>query len=102
MTRDEAIARCMSLGGWRLNECAAYVDDRFVNGVYCDGTIVVDVNGSRCIPAATVERVERARRADPVVVRPVSIGEAEDGAPSLVVPILALAGLGLVVYLATR
>ena len=53
MTRDEALRACIARG-LRYPECAELVDDRMVDGAYCDGTIVMTVEGSRCVPAAVV------------------------------------------------
>jgi hypothetical protein len=64
-TRDEAIAECMA-AGLRFSECAATVDDRVVDGVYCDGTVVMTEAGSRCVSRATVDRKRAASTAEPL------------------------------------
>lgn len=53
-TRDEAIDACLASTSWRRADCAEVVDDRIVGGVYCDGTIVLDASGKRCVSAAMV------------------------------------------------
>lgn len=65
MTRDEALADCMR-DGWRRAECVESVDDRMVAGSYCDGSIVLDEQGERCIPNAALERRRAAVAADPL------------------------------------
>lgn len=98
MTRDEAYRACMLRGDLRSAECAAWADDRSINGEFCNGSIVLSVNGSRCVPSEVVDEVISARRASST-----SQGAANSPAgPSLVVPLAVLAGVGLVVYLATR
>ena len=96
-TRNEAYAACVKRGDLRPAECAAWADDRSIAGEFCDGDIVLSINGSRCVPSAVVERVIDARRASPPAT-----SSPSSAAPSIALPLLALAGVGLVVYLATR
>jgi hypothetical protein len=53
-----------------------------VDGAYCDGTIVIDANGKRCVSRALAERVADAREAQPLrreveMVRPREDATAE-------------------------
>lgn len=65
MTKEEAIAQCVALG--RIPAmCAEAAEAQSVGGVYCDGAIVIDANGRRCVPRELVERVKAARAASPL------------------------------------
>ena len=106
MTRDEAVAACLARGGWSRGECEAWADSNVVGGVYCDGAIVVDEHGKRCVPRATLEAKQRAMGLDP---RPapapvVHVDPAPLGWPPpawAVVGALALAAVGAL-WLASR
>lgn len=85
MTREEAIAACARESGWGLGACVESVDAQMVGGVYCDGTIVIDESGRRCVPRAVVDRVRQARNAAPLVDQ-----EPEAGAGLVVVGLVVL------------
>lgn len=66
-TRDEALDACMRDSGWSRSECAEIVDDHMVGGAYCNGNVVLDEHGRRCIPDAALERRRAAIAADPLL-----------------------------------
>ena len=89
MSYDEAIRACLARG-LRRAECDELVPDRMVGGVYCDGTIVLDASGSRCVPRATLDRVAAARASSPIrSSAPAEIAGAGVGAALLVVGAIA-------------
>lgn len=92
MTADEARARCLALG-MSAGACDETIADHMVDGAYCDGTIVLDASGKRCVSAATEDEVRRARAASPLPMRPSSL---------LPLGALALGAVVLVVLLARR
>jgi hypothetical protein len=95
MNAAEALASCLAKG--RGSEiCQDMIASQSVNGVYCDGTLVIEEGGRRCIPAAVVERTEAARAADPL---PAS---ARSTAAVGVVVVGALLVAGLVVVVLAR
>lgn len=66
MTREEAIRDCMARTGWDRDACIEVVDDRMVGGAYCDGSIVLDERGERCISNAALDRRRATIAADPL------------------------------------
>jgi hypothetical protein len=96
VTAAEALSQCVARGVWSRAECQEQVDAQRVAGVYCDGTIVLDARGKRCVPRAVVDRVQDARDGSPLPPRP-------DEQPSPMTPspwIYAGAALGLGVLVA--
>jgi hypothetical protein len=67
MNADERYAQCMGLGG-DADACHELVTSEMVNGVWCDGEIVYDANGKRCVPRDVLERVRAARGLAPLPV----------------------------------
>lgn len=65
MTYEEAMRACVAQG-WHETECSQAVADRMVGGVYCDGTIVQDASGARCVSSELAARVAAARAASPL------------------------------------
>lgn len=65
MTAAEQLAACLARGGDPLL-CQDAVDAQSVDGAYCDGRVVVEATGRRCIDQATLDRVEAARKASPL------------------------------------
>ncbi len=65
MTAAEKLAACLGTGQARVF-CDQVVASQMVGGVYCDGTIVIDESGKRCIPRELVDRVNEARAATPL------------------------------------
>lgn len=74
MTRDEALSACLARGVRTPGECAELVAAQSVGGVYCDGVVVLDASGRRCIPREVVERRDLA---SPLPVRSMPL-EVED------------------------
>lgn len=107
MTADQARASCLATGA-TPEECAALVAEQSVNGAYCDGRIVLDARGPRCVPRATLERkanvLARERAADPDSLT--ALERARTSAPSGrgdVFLVLALVvGVGVLAALASR
>jgi uncharacterized protein YqfA (UPF0365 family) len=71
-TLEEAIAECMARGLARPF-CLDMAAAQSVGGVYCDGSIVIDERGRRCVPRELVERVKAARAASPLPVKGVGV-----------------------------
>lgn len=67
MTAAEELAACLALGRSRAL-CDQLIAAQSVGGVYCDGTIVIDESGHRCIPRAVVDRVSDARKSSPLPI----------------------------------
>lgn len=63
-TREEGLAACLAVGLDRPT-CDEVIESRMVDGVYCDGSTIIDANGRRCITAAALERRRAAIAADP-------------------------------------
>jgi hypothetical protein len=88
MTADEMFAQCMQTGGDEPS-CRDVVASQMVSGVFCDGQVVIDERGHRCIDQATLDRVARARAANPLPSHPVP----SSGASAM--PIVTVAGVKL-------
>lgn len=100
-TADEVLAACIARGIAR-SDCEAKIRDHMVDGVYCDGTIVMTATGSRCVPHDLADRVREAREASPLEAPPVT-AEPEDGAGSgWLAPALVVVVLGVLVVVALR
>lgn len=54
-TAAEARAACIAQGT-PASECDDMIKRDMVNGVFCDGTIVIDASGRRCVPQAIVNQ----------------------------------------------
>lgn len=76
--RTEAQAMTDCLTRHEQAVCAEIIASQRVNGVYCDGTIVIDGSGHRCVPAELKEQVERVRKASPLPVPVVVVGPASE------------------------
>lgn len=65
MTANERRAQLRAAGydGAFIEEMIA---DQSVGGVWCDGTVVLDASGRRCVTRATRDRVLAARDASPL------------------------------------
>ncbi len=64
-TAAQALADCLALGRDRAT-CDEGIASQMVGGVYCDGTIVQDASGRRCVPRDVIDRVRDARQASPL------------------------------------
>ncbi len=78
VTEAEARAACLARGAWDAAECEAQIEAQKVGGVYCDGAIVWDAGGRRCVPRDVVDRVKALSDAGPLPVRPPSPALAEE------------------------
>src|SRR5687767_9434640 len=76
-TSAEELAACEAFG-WSRAECEAEIASRMVAGQLCDGVVVHEATGRRCIPREVVERTQAARAASPLA-KPTAIVA---GAPS--------------------
>ena len=65
MTIDDRRAELLA-GGLRLPEVEELLAAESVDGVWCDGSIVIDERGRRCVTRATAERVRAARASSPL------------------------------------
>lgn len=93
MTRDERRAELLA-GGLRLPEAEEMLADESVDGVWCDGAIVLDGRGKRCVMQSTIDRVRLAREGSPLPSSPAPpIGRGVVIVGALVV------GLGVLVVL---
>lgn len=57
-TAASVFANCMASaipGTDAASDCQSVVDGYMVNGVFCDGNIILDANGKRCISAEQVQ-----------------------------------------------
>ncbi len=97
-TRAEALAACLARGAWDKATCEEVVDSNMVGGVYCDGTIVQDARGKRCV---TDE--QKARRAATIDQEPLKRpAPAPAEAKPSALPWLALGALALGLYALSR
>lgn len=64
-TAAEALEACVARGRARII-CQDAIASQMVGGVYCDGAIVIDERGKRCVPRSEIERVNAARAASPL------------------------------------
>lgn len=58
----DAMAACLALHNTQ-QDCADHIRAQSVNGVFCDGDIVIDASGKRCIPKKVVDAVVAQRTA---------------------------------------
>lgn len=54
-TAESILAACRATAGNTEADCQAVLSDFMVNGVFCDGNVLLDASGKRCIPAALVD-----------------------------------------------
>lgn len=54
-TAAEARAACLAQGS-PADACDEMIRLKMVDGVFCDGTVVLDASGKRCVPQAVVEQ----------------------------------------------
>jgi hypothetical protein len=54
-TAAEARAACLAQGT-PADACDEMIRLKTVNGVFCDGTVVTDASGKRCVPQSVVEQ----------------------------------------------
>jgi hypothetical protein len=102
-TREQALADCLATD-WPREACEAEIASSMVDGVYCDGHILITADGKRCIPIEVVRKVRDVRNDQPFVP---GLSEPEPqpsaGLPSWVLPAgLALAGVVTVLVLLKR
>jgi hypothetical protein len=83
VTVDERRAQLRDDYGMRPEEVDDVIASESAGGVWCDGTIVIDERGRRCVTRAQAERVQRARQSSPE--------PAPDGAPGLVGALVVVA-----------
>jgi hypothetical protein len=98
VTVEEVIARCVA-SGRSSSDCEALAYDHMVNGVYCDGTIVIDASGKRCVSRALAARVAAARADQPLRREVEMVRPREDATPAerwIVLAVGALLAAGLV------
>ena len=101
MTRDEAVARCIGFGYTRA-ECEAEAESNMVDGAYCDGTIVIEELGRRCVPREVVERKNDASDRDPLPLPLPSSSAAPCPGSAVLVGAIALGLVIVVVAIARR
>lgn len=53
MTADQQRAACKAQGT-PADACEEFIRNATVNGVFCDGTVVLDASGKRCVPQSVV------------------------------------------------
>lgn len=75
MTADERLAQCLANGG-DPGACHDLLASEMVGGVWCDGSIVYDASGKRCVPRALVERAAAARAGSPLPRAPMASSSA--------------------------
>jgi hypothetical protein len=90
VNRDEAIAQCLAATSWRRADCAEVVDDRMVDGAYCEGSVYRDASGVRCISPTTL-----AQKRDALSRAAVEVAPPAPPRPLLVPLVLSLAFRGL-------
>lgn len=67
ITAADALAFCLSQPGANVTDCNRAVADQMVDGVYCDGDVVmVAGQPKRCVPTSVLERKWRAEIASPL------------------------------------
>jgi hypothetical protein len=66
VTVDERRVQLRDEYGMRPEEVDDVIASESAGGVWCDGTIVIDERGRRCVSRAQAERVQRARQASPL------------------------------------
>lgn len=94
MTADERLAQCMQVGG-DLTACQDLVLEETVGGVWCDGAVVYDERGKRCVTRAMLDRVAAARAGIPLPRSPVAC-PLPSSSPSSRWPLaLVVAGIAL-------
>ncbi len=93
MTRDERRAELFA-GGLRAPEVEEVLAAESVDGVWCDGAIVIDERGRRCVSRTTIDRVRLAREGSPL---PAPSPSPSLGGVALVGALVV--GLGLLVVL---
>ncbi len=69
MTVDERRAQLLA-AGTHAGDVEEMIDSESIDGVWCDGSIVTDERGRRCVSRAQIDRVQRARAALPAAVAP--------------------------------
>lgn len=94
MTRDERRAELLA-GGLRIPEAEEVLADESVDGAWCDGAIVLDGRGKRCVTQSTIDRVRLAREGSPL---PSSPAPPPIGRGVVIVGALVV-GLGVLVVL---
>lgn len=94
MTADERLAQCLANGG-DPGACHDLLAAEMVGGVWCDGSIVYDANGKRCVPRALVERAAAARAGSPLPRA--AVVASSQPAPSLDWKLLIALGFGAAV-----
>jgi hypothetical protein len=90
--------------GGDADACAELVASESVDGVWCDGEIVYDANGKRCVSRAVLDRVDAARSASPLPSAPVKAAAPASSSSSSgsVLLIAALVVVVLVVAVTRR
>lgn len=63
-TADSVYANCMAQPGSLAGDCHAVVNDFMIDGVFCDGNVVLDESGKHCIPQATLDAKAAAEADD--------------------------------------
>lgn len=94
VTLEEYLALCAAEPGTTPDECRQRAADQSVGGQFCDGRIVMDEHGKRCVPRAVYERKAEAAKASPLPPR-ARASEARSGLP-LALGALAIVGLVVV------
>jgi hypothetical protein len=88
-TAESVLALCRSTPGNTEADCQEVLADFMVNGVFCDGNVVLDSTGKHCIPAAVVD-AKLALQQDPTgaaliaKANAINTSAADDGIPSWV------------------
>lgn len=81
--------------------CQQVIESESVDGAWCDGQIVIDEQGHRCVSQEMLDRVARARAASPLPPRTTVTSDAPIVTVNWPLAGMALAG-ALVLYLALR
>lgn len=95
MTLDEFLSLCAAEPGTSPGECHQRAADQSVNGEFCDGNLVADEHGKRCVPRSIIDRKVSVAKKDPLP-RPA----AERKATGLVLPVVVASGLALAIVIA--
>lgn len=99
-TAETVLAACRAQAGNTEADCQEVLADFMVNGVFCDGNVVLDSTGKHCIPAAVVD-AKLAAQKDPTGAALIAKANAATplapgGAPSWIV--WAALGTGIVAF----
>lgn len=100
---EDARAYCMAQPGATAADCEALVRAHSVDGVYCDGTIVLSADAPpRCVPRSVIARKLAAEQATPLADAPASTSTSSPTRSRVIAWTIALGVVGALAFVALR